>query len=170
MKKEKHIDKDFAKRNIVWIGLIFAAIARLFLFPVRVTGVSMSPTYEDGKMLTTSIFTNSKNLKRGDVIVFHEGSTDEVMIKRIIGMPGDEIVISNNGIEINGQLYEDSFTNDMKCPELGILYWKLDAGEYFVLGDNRNDSLDSRRYGKIQLAQIFAKVNTYNSKFTYSLN
>lgn len=170
MKKEKHIDKDFAKRNIVWIALIFAAIIRLFLFPVRVTGVSMSPTYEDGKILTTSIFTNDKNLKRGDVVVFHEGNTDEVMIKRIIGMPGDEIVISNKGIEINGQLYEDSFTNNMKYPELGILYWKLDTGEYFVLGDNRNDSLDSRRYGKIQLAQIFAKVNTYNSKFTYSLN
>lgn len=170
MKKERHVDKDFAKRNIVWIILIFAAILRLFLFPVRVTGESMTPTYTDGKMLTASIFTNNKNLERGDVVVFHEGNTDEVMVKRIIGVPGDEILLSSRGIEINGQLYKDNFTDDMEYPELGILYWKLENGEYFVLGDNRNDSLDSRRYGKIQLMQIFAKVNTYNSNFTYELN
>lgn len=132
-------------------------IIRIFIVtPVRVVGSSMENTLKQGEILILEKF--DKNYKRNDIVVIEENG--ERIIKRIIGLPGESIKIIDGIIYINGEEYEDKYasskTNDFSLETFDIN--KIPNDTYFVLGDNRIVSKDSRILGPINKKNIQGKT------------
>lgn len=132
------------------VALFFAAVIvpRYILQRTVVVGDSMESTLHNGENLwVEKISYHFDKLKRFDVIVFypHGKDDDEYYIKRIIGMPGETVQIIGEDIFINSELLTESFGKDpIKNPGIAVNPIQLAEDEYFVLGDNRTVSLDSR--------------------------
>lgn len=132
-----------------WIIPIIAALVLVILinkflfFNVYVPSTSMVPTInKDDKMVITRIY-NTNNIKRGNIIVFYSDELNKTLIKRVVGLPGDHIVIHDGIVNINGEdIKEDyvqnneKFNGDFDVPEK----------KFFFLGDNRANSNDGRRW------------------------
>lgn len=132
---------------------IFFFVYILIVQPHRVKGESMVPNFADGELLLTEKVTyRFQDVKRGDVIVFQAPTVRKVdFIKRIIGLPGDSVDIENGTVFINGkdliEPYEIQTTD-------GNLKITVGEDQYFVLGDNRMASSDSRSFGSIEKGAI----------------
>ena len=127
--------------------------------PIRVDGDSMNPTLKDGDiMLLNEIGYKTGGVDRFDIVVID--TEDDVIIKRVIGLPGDRIKYVDNKLYINDKEIEEPFehdvTHDFELLELGID--NVPKDKYFVLGDNRGNSKDSRIIGFIDANQIRGKV------------
>lgn len=147
-------------RDIV-IAASAALVARRFIAATKVSGDSMFPELHDGdKLLLNKTAYGSKGPEYGDVVVFNEpGKKDKYLIKRVIGLPGDHIVIRNGEISVNGEKTNDDFTADGATN--GDIDMKVPEGRYFLLGDNRLHSRDSRdaSIGCVPLDSIAGKVD-----------
>lgn len=129
-----------------------------------VDGRSMEPTFENGERLIVSrIHYLAREPERGDVIVFNSLNPNEVgimLIKRVIGLPGERIAFVNQQLQINGQIVDEPYIKELcqafRCDDEDE--WELGANEYFVMGDNRNNSQDSRRFGPVPLEHIVGHV------------
>ncbi len=155
-KKDQHEVWEWVK--IIGLTVIFMMGVRFFILsPVIVDGASMMPTFKDGeKVLINKIGPRLTHYNRFDIIVFEE-KEDTNYIKRIIGLPGDHISYKDDDLYINGEKYEEpylmkykealqdkgDFTYDFTLEEqLGEM--TVPEGHFFVLGDNRRRSIDSR--------------------------
>ncbi len=149
--------------------LRFAFITLLIVIPIRmfiaqpfiVNGESMLPTFENGDYLIIDEVSYLKNEpKRGEVVVFHFPTDhSRYLIKRIIGLPGETIQLQGDSVTItkaNGEIVEldETYTNN------GASYgtWTLEEEEYFVMGDNRGASSDSRSWGPLAKKEIVGKT------------
>ena len=142
------------RKIIMWILQIGAMVALAFVCAyffgqrVVVTESSMEPTLASGdKVLINTAVYKLSSPKRGDLIAFRTGSDENqsLIIKRVIGLPEETIQIKDGQIIINGETYiEDPGFPAINNPGIAEEEITLGAGEYFVLGDNRNDSEDSR--------------------------
>ncbi|MCP6718497.1 MAG: signal peptidase I [Patescibacteria group bacterium] len=161
--------KDFFAFLLETIKIIILAIAivlpvRYFLFqPFFVQGISMEPNFFNGDYLIVDEITyRFRDPQRGEVIVFkYPKSPTQRYIKRIIGLPGEEILIKNGQITIADNtgswvLDESEYLKDAYTG--GITKVSLSETEYFVLGDNRTFSSDSRRWGSLSEGFIVGKV------------
>ncbi len=145
--------------------IVIVLVLVLMIYVVSVTqvvGDSMSPTLKDGEvLLLNKIQYRFGKVKRGDIIAFSYADT-KYLIKRVIGLPGDAIEIKDNQVYINGNLYEESYlkenvdSEDFQLSSLG--YQTVPEGYYFVLGDNRDNSLDSRSIGLVSEKDILGKI------------
>jgi len=155
--------------ELVKITLISLAIiipVRYFLIkPFYVNGASMEPNYHNHEYLIIDEISYRLNPpKRGEVVVFkYPENPKEFFIKRIIGLPGERVVITGgdvfiyNSKNLNGiKIQEPYLEKDLKTA--GNIDTVLDEDEYFVLGDNRNSSLDSRRFGALKKNEIIGKT------------
>ncbi len=132
----------------------------------EVSGTSMEPTLNDGdNLIVDKISYRFKEPERFDIIVFpFQYQKDTYYIKRIIGLPGETVQIDEDGnIYINGEILEESYGREViDADKLGIAAEPITLGEdeYFVLGDNRNHSSDSRirEVGNIKKDQIVGKA------------
>lgn len=131
--------------SLVLAGLIIAFIAQSFL----VEGSSMEPSFHHGqRLLVEKVSYRFGEPKRGQVVVFrYPGDQRRKFIKRVIGLPGDEIAIQNGFLYINGLRLEEDYINGptygtYSAPTYGPVL--VPEGHYFVLGDNRRNSDDSR--------------------------
>jgi signal peptidase I len=160
---------DLIKGLIVYIGIYFV-ITTYIAQPFLVKGRSMEQTFSDGDYLIVDQLTyNFADPKRSEVIVFHTefipgGSEREYYIKRVIGIPGDRIVIKDGGVllyENNAEtptfLDEDYIIDGLKTLSQEPVDVVLKANQYFVLGDNRGNSSDSRYWGPVNKAYIVGK-------------
>jgi len=123
---------------------------------VRVDGFSMNPTLQNGEyILVNKLAYKIGTPSRGDIIVFRlPGDESQDLIKRVIGLPGDTIHISDGVVTINGaKLQEPYIAQD----PLYFGDWAVPSGNLFVLGDNRNDSRDSHQWGLLPLENIIGK-------------
>jgi len=152
---------DFAK-TVALIVIIAFAIRVFAVQPFIVEGESMEPMFKNNDyLITEKISYRLKNPTRGDVIIFHPPEDPSInYIKRIIGLPGDTIEIKDGMVFVNdcalSEFYVDSTTQlSLKTPSAPIT---LKPGEYFVLGDNRNHSRDSREIGAIPRQNIVSKI------------
>jgi signal peptidase I len=149
----------------VIIALIIVVPIRYFLFqPFFVDGVSMAPNYSHGDyLIVDEISYRLREPKRGEVIVFRSPiDSSQRYIKRIIGLPGETIEVSNgliNIINTDGSftLNESEYFSDLIYTETDIKTL-LKEDEYFVLGDNRDMSYDSRRWGVLPEKNIIGKT------------
>jgi len=117
--------------------------------PVRVEGTAMMPTFHDGDRIL--IDKNIKDLKRGDVIAFlYPKDTSKWYIKRVTGLPGETIEIRGGKVYINGQVLEETYVAESYNTSKSSFPPQVVAeNNYFVLGDNRHSSEDSRYLGFI---------------------
>jgi len=154
--------------EVVKIAIIALAIVvpiRLFLFqPFFVRGESMEPTLEDGDyLIIDEISYYFREPKRGEVIVFKYPQNSSILfIKRIIGLPGETIEIKDAKIFIsknnNHFVLDESYYLPPFIKTIGDIKVELEEDEYFVLGDNRSFSYDSRKFGVLKRDKIIGRV------------
>lgn len=137
------------------IVIAIAILLRVFVFRISVvSGQSMENTFHNRNILFCTIF-NRTDLKHGDIIVFKSPVEDKLYVKRVIGLPKDEIEIDYEHIILNGKILEEPYIKEK------TRYYKNSIkleNKYFVLGDNRDNSSDSRHFGAITPDSIVAKV------------
>lgn len=151
--------KEFIKDSIYYI-ITFVLV---FLFAIyvisfsQVVGPSMKDTLDNGNIVIISKL-NYKftNPKKNDIVAFDFKGT-KFLIKRVIAVPNDKVFIKENKIYVNDELLEEPYvTKDTSSVDKD--YGTLKDNEYFVLGDNRDDSLDSRNFGFINKDDIIGRV------------
>ena len=138
------------KKVLIWVfeitvTLIFAVLTSMMLFQsVTMQESSMEPTLAIGsRYFVNKLAYKASSPKRGDIIVFRTNASDDAAlhIRRVIGLPGETIQIVNGRILINGETYKEGKDFPMiNNPGMAANAITLEAGEYFVLGDNRNNS------------------------------
>lgn len=190
-KNTKKASKDLFLEYMPYLIIIFfVVIIRLFVAtPVNVKGSSMSPTLQNGDtMILYKLTKNIRGIKRFDIVVIKTDSGD--LIKRVIGLPGDKIKYEvkyvneekTGVLTVNGEVVEEKFLTTSKKIGTCETNWTICSeeitvpeGEYFVMGDNRGDSKDSRMIGTIPFKDVkgttelilfpfnrFGKVKKYN--------
>lgn len=150
---------------VIIILLVTKFITNFLLQRNIVDGVSMDNTLIDGdSLLVEKISYRFKKLNRFDIIAFYPNGKDnnEYYIKRIIGMPGEFVKMTSDEIYINGEIIEEDYANTNENGYLGLAAEgiELKEDEYFVLGDNRQVSYDSRfeEVGVVELDEIEGKA------------
>lgn len=166
---------------VIAIALIIAALLTMFVFQqYQVDGSSMRTTLQNGNRLivdkvprTWARITGHPYIpKRGDIIVFVENglyglndSGSDQLIKRVIGLPGDRVVIRNGYVTIYDKAHPNGFRPDATLPygkvipyTSGNLDLVIPKDEVFVMGDNRGDSLDSRIFGPVPVSNIIGQL------------
>lgn len=128
------------------LGLLFGfLLMNTILINSRIVGSSMEPTLHDGQSVL-GVKTGCTELHRGDIISFHPPGNDaELYIKRIIGMPGDMVVIVDGNILVNGKVLDEPYIYEWTAYK-GPYVFDVPDGKYLVLGDNRDNSYDSRSW------------------------
>ena len=175
------MDKKAVKQEIIsWlnaivVGVLITVGLRYFIYtPILVDGASMMPTISDGdRVIVNKIVPKLSQYSGFDVIVF-KATEDANYIKRIIGIPGDKIEYINDELFINGQKYEETYLDEHKASlmDSGLFtedfrledylgQEKVPEDCYFVLGDNRRRSIDSRdeSVGFVSVDQIIGSVD-----------
>lgn len=132
----------------ILISLLIALVITTFIKPTIVKNHSMQHTLEENDFLMINrLLYRQGEPHEGDIIVFKSPlmtatGQEKLLIKRIIGLPGDEIIIQDGRVYINGDLLEEPYLEDSYT--LGDVNMVIPQGQMFVMGDNRNNSLDSR--------------------------
>ncbi len=124
---------------------------------IRVDGDSMIPTLVSGeRVIVNRLSYKFGSPQRGDIIVFHyPRNPAEEYIKRVIGLPGDEVEVRNGEVYVNGQQLDESY---LKVRTNYVGTWRVPAGQLFVLGDNRNNSSDSHEWGTVPMSYVVGKA------------
>ncbi len=169
-RKKKKISSTAIREIAEWFFLVFTAvlIATVLVLSIgmrtRVIGVSMEPgLYNGQEILINHFIYKLVSPKRGDVIVFlpNGNQNTHYYVKRVVGLPGETVQIQNEALYINGVLAEEDGSYD-KIADAGIAENEITLGsdEYFVLGDNRNSSEDSRsgNIGPVKRENITGKA------------
>jgi len=142
--------------TLVFSLLLFAVINSLTA-RIRVDGLSMEPTLHSGEfVIVNRLAYRLGQPKIGDVIVFHPPTDPEQeYIKRVIGLPGDEVVISKKQVRVNGRLLDEPY---IAAPPRYDSSWTVPQDSLFVLGDNRNNSSDSHAWGPVPMQNVVGKA------------
>lgn len=145
------------------LGALILAVVIFFLLQATVqsfivVGASMEPSFDEGqRLLISKVVYKFYEPERGDVIVFHPGNNRRAdYIKRIIALPGDTIEVKMGEVYINGSKLNEPYIKDP--PSYTLRQQKIPEGEYFVLGDNRNNSNDSHNGWTVPRQNIIGKA------------
>lgn len=146
----------------VAVALLIVIGIRQFLYTsVTVSGESMEPTiYHDERMFVTKF----QAIQRFDIIIFYAPQFDDRFIKRVIGLPGDEVEMKDDRLYINGKFVEEPYVATLKAKthrgERLTENFKIQVPKeaYFVLGDNRKNSRDSRQMGMVEERYVIGKA------------
>lgn len=150
--------------NIAIAVVVFAVFYFFIAQPHQVDGSSMLPNFENNDyVLTEKVTQYFSGYHVGEAIVFHyPNDTTKDYIKRIIAVPGDEIRLKDGNVIVNDVVMDESYTDGSETHGNRFLgegdNYRLGDNEYFVLGDNRDESSDSREWGPVDESLIVGKV------------
>lgn len=167
--KKKKLNMLLMKEIISWIFWIFAsmllAVVLVYCVGMQTTviGASMEPGLHNGQnIFLNRIIYRVSSPKIGDVVVFlpNGNGKSHYYVKRVVGVPGDTLYIKNGILYVNGQAVEEYFNDTIAEPGLLVNEVTLEEGEYFVIGDNCNNSEDSRfaNIGSVKKEYIIGKA------------
>jgi signal peptidase I len=141
----------------VGLAVVLFLVINALSARVRVDGSSMLPTLHDSEfVLVNKLAYHTGSPTRGDIIVFQSITVKDLdLIKRVMGLPGDHIVIGNGKVSVNGQTLNEPYT--AAAPDYSG-EWHVPNGCLFVLGDNRNDSSDSHVWGFLPIQNVIGKA------------
>ena len=177
MKQRSHLAREIVET--IALTLIIFLVIRFAIQSYRVSGPSMLPGLQtDDYVLVNKIAYLFHAPERGDVIVFHYPlDTSEDFIKRVIGLPGDTITLDSSTVQVDGVVLKETYISQAYNPSGKTI--KVPMDEYFVLGDNRPLSDDSRDWGFVPKADLVGKavivywplsnwelINTYSNVYT----
>jgi signal peptidase I len=151
---------EFLLILIIAFVLVFGFVRPFIVEAFYIPSESMVPTLEVGDRLFVNKFVyRFFEPKRGDIIVFKsvEGSTEggqEDLIKRVVGLPGDQVQVNHGRLYLNGERWTESYVNDELPDSTSFGPTTVPEGKVFVMGDNRANSLDSRFFGPVPLENI----------------
>lgn len=137
---------------------IIIVVLFFFCWPMRLMGSSMEPTMGDGEIvLMNRLAALRGNYEKGDIVMFHYYDADgsKTVVKRIIATEGDTIRILEDGVEVNGELLQEDYTEGITD---GLVDMTVPEDTVFVMGDNRQSSYDSRNMGVISCEDLKGKV------------
>ncbi len=139
------------------LALVFYFLIDSFFPRVRVENISMKPTLQPGELLLVNkLAYRFGEPGHGDVVIFHyPGNPQEDYIKRVIGVPGDEILIQDGKVMVNGTELTEPY---ISAPPAYRGSWMVPEDQIFVLGDNRNQSSDSHSWGFVPIENLVGKA------------
>jgi signal peptidase I len=154
------------KRLVLWfrdlmLSVTIALFVILFLYqPVRVEGTSMMPSLDDQERIFINKFVyRLTEIERGDMVVFWcPGDPTKSYIKRVIGLPGDSVEIRSGAIRVNGVLLDETYVPSEYRDQQSFPAAVVPPDHYFVLGDHRSSSNDSRNWGPVPRPSIYGKA------------
>jgi len=162
--EEQEVKKKPSRTNF-WLDTLETILMALLLFlainavtsRVRVENISMEPTLQPGYLLIVNkLAYKLGEPQHGDIVVFHYmGDKNEDYIKRVIGLPGDEVNIENGTVYVNGIALSEPYI--AAFPTYSGT-WVVPEGSLFVLGDNRNNSSDSHQWGFVDMDDVVGKA------------
>lgn len=160
--------KSAAGATISWlrdlcVSVVIAIIVILFLYqPVRVEGTSMMPSLVNQERIFINKFAyrfGLADIGRGDMVVFwFPGDPTKSYIKRVIGVPGDTVEVRDGNVWVNGKALAESYVPQEYRDHVSMPRRVIPTEEYFVLGDNRSSSNDSRSWGMVPRNYIYGKA------------
>jgi signal peptidase I len=147
-------------------SVLIAVVLIVFIYqPVKVEGTSMTPTLQNDERIFINKFTyrfGLASIARGDTVVFwYPQDPTKSYIKRVIGVPGDRVRVDGGQVYVNGQLLEEEYVPPINRDSVS---WKegeeqiVPKDRYFVLGDHRNSSSDSRTWGYVPRDKIYGRA------------
>ena len=155
---KKDMSTDFLfdlLKNILISLILIVFIINFIAIPVKVDGSSMYPNLKNGDFGFSGIFTKWFGIERFDVVVIDSSKLENRLVKRVIGLPNETVEFKDNVLYIDGVVVDEPFLNDdVFTEDLKVV---LGEDEYFMMGDNREVSRDSRYYGPFSAEDIMAK-------------
>jgi len=146
-------------RSLAFLGLSLGLAIFLFHFvfqPFQVAGLSMAPSLLDRDyLLVDRLFFRGRGLERGDLVVFRVEGDPRFMVKRVLGLPGEELASHEGVLTLNGKPCTSGFFKDAKFPDFGPVL--VPASCYFCVGDNPAVSLDSRTFGPVKRETVYGR-------------
>jgi len=145
------------------LSVVIAILVILFLYqPVKVEGTSMMPSLEDQERIFINKFVyrfGMGNVERGDMVVFwYPGDPSKSYIKRVIGLPGDRVEIREGEVFLNGEPLNEDYVPDYYRDRQSSAELTVPPEHYYVLGDHRSSSNDSRSWGPVHRRHIYGKA------------
>ncbi len=145
------------------ISVVLAVVVILFIYqPVKVEGTSMMPTLDDQERIFINKFVyrfHFDNVERGDTVVFwFPGDPTKSYIKRVIGMPGDRVEVVDGKVIVNGRALVENYVPPEYRDQSTMSERVVPPSQYFVLGDHRSSSNDSRAWGMVPRRYIYGKA------------
>lgn len=153
--------KEFIKDSLKYL-IVVAIVFFIALFVIsfeQVVGPSMKGTLDAGDVtIVNKLVYKLRTIKRNEIVSINQ--KDKIMVKRVIGLPGEHIEYKDNKLYVNGSLVLENNisveTKDFKLEDIG--YETIPKDMYFVLGDNRTNSSDSREFGLVKKDEIIGKI------------
>ena len=145
----------------LFVSLIISAFIVVFLYqPVKVEGTSMLPGLDDQERIFINKFVyNFEPIERGDVVVFrYPRDLSKSYIKRVIAVPGDRVRIAEGQVYVNGHALREPYVPSEFADERSLEETIVPRGAYFLLGDHRSSSSDSRDFGPVSRRYIYGKA------------
>jgi signal peptidase I len=145
----------------LFVSLIISAFIIVFLYqPVKVEGTSMLPALDDQERIFINKFVyNFEPIERGDVVVFrYPADPSKSYIKRVIAVPGDRVRIDDGEVYVNGHQLREPYVPSEFADDRSVSETVVPRGAYFLLGDHRSSSSDSRDFGPVSRRYIYGKA------------
>jgi signal peptidase I len=165
---EPHSRSSYALAAISWardlfVSVLIAVVIILFLYqPVKVEGTSMMPALVDQERIFINKFVyrfGISEINRGDTVVFwYPGDPTKSYIKRIVGMPGDKVQVVEGTVFVNGEALDEPYVPSDYRDQVSTPPATVPPDEFFVLGDHRSSSNDSRSWGTVPRKFIYGKA------------